>query len=335
MHDHSGTVSPADIETFWRDGVVCLRGVLAAAEIEHLRRAVARQMSGLHASRTGYDFEALARQVWEPGAVMDTGQADRFDMQRMKEMVRADEAARPLLEEREEKGEGMFFYDVAAWKHDLGMRSVAFDSALPRIACDLLGAAYVHFWEDTTFVKAPRTRQKTAFHQDLAYFQIEGDQCVVVWMPLDPAGLENGVTQYVRGSHLWGETYAPNVFVSQTPISASPEKRCPDIEGALDEYDIASFEVEPGDVIIHHVKTVHGAGGNPSNRWRRAVSFRYCADTVRYFNRAGAIPQFGVSHTLRDGDRLLAADYPVVWPRPWPELDLAPLYESIRISEPG
>lgn len=244
-------------------------------------------------------------------------------------MIRADAQARPLQEEVEDHGEGLFFHDVAAWKHDPGVREVAFDSALPEIAACLMNAVYVNFWEDTTFVKAPHTRQKTAFHQDLAYFQIEGDQCVVVWIPLDPASLESGVMQYVRGSHHWGETYAPNVFVSQTPFASSPEQRCPDIESAMEDYEIVSFDVEPGDVIIHHVNTVHGAGGNPSDRWRRAVSFRYCGDRVRYFDRPGAIPQVGVTHALKDGDRLFAADYPIVWPKPWPDMRLADVYRSL------
>jgi transposase len=147
-------------------------------------------------------------------------------------------------------------------------------------------------------------------------------------IPLDPANLENGVMQYVRGSHLWGQTYAPNVFVSQTPFASSPEVRCPDIEGRASEFDITSFDVEPGDVIIHDVRTVHGAGGNPSDLWRRAVSFRYCGDRVRYFDRPGSIPQVGVSHQLRDGDRLLARDYPIVWPKPWPGLRLSELFGS-------
>ncbi len=324
----SEMVSEPDRTRFSEDGVVCLRGVLTRLEVDLLRGAVDRQLARLHASKTGYDFEAIARQVWAAPGGVDTGAADRFDMSRMKEMVRSDPVARPLLEDVPGDEDGMFFYDVAAWKHDQGLREVAFDSALPRIACELLGAAYVHFWEDTTFVKAPRTRQKTAFHQDLAYFQIEGDQCVVVWIPLDRAGLANGVTQYVRGSHLWGETYAPNVFVSQTPFASSPERRCPDIEASPGDFDIISFDVEPGDVIIHHVKTVHGAGGNPSADWRRAVSFRYCGDGVRYFDRPGAIPQVGVSHGLKDGDRLLAADYPVVWPKPWPGMRLASSYPS-------
>ncbi len=332
MRDVIAKVSDRDRRAFEEDGVACLRGVLTLAETEHLRRAVTRQMAGLNISKTGYDFEALARQVWNDGTAVETGAANRFDMTRMKEMVRADAHARPLMEEGETGGEGMFFYDVAAWKHDRGVREVAFDSALPEIVSQLMDAAYVNFWEDTTFVKAPHTRQKTAFHQDLAYFQIEGDQCVIVWIPLDPASLENGVMQYVRGSHLWGETYAPNVFVSQTPFASSPEKRCPDIEGAPEDYDIISFDVEPGDVIIHHVKTVHGAGGNPSDCWRRAVSFRYCGDQVRYLDRPGAIPQVGVTHGLKDGDRLFAADYPIVWPRPWPSMRLAEVYD-IQYSE--
>ncbi|WP_065383355.1 phytanoyl-CoA dioxygenase family protein [Hyphomonas sp. ND6WE1B] len=323
-----GTVSAEDAAAFDRDGVVCLRNVLTPDEIEHLRTAVRKQMDQLGVSATGYDFEALARQVWDTSKPVETGGANRFDMQAMKELVLSDADSRPLLEEGEASEDGLFFYDVAAWKRDTGLREVAFDSILPSIAAELLGANYVNFWEDTTFVKAPHTRQKTAFHQDLAYFQIEGEQCVIVWIPLDPANSENGTMQYVRGSHKWNETYAPNVFVSQTPIASSPEKRCPDIEAYPHKYDIVSFDVQPGDVIIHHVMTVHGAGGNPSDHWRRAVSFRYCGDKIRYRDRMGAIQQVGVTHKLRDGDRLFASDYPMVWPKPWPGLLLADLYQQ-------
>tara|TARA_R110001606_G_scaffold99949_1_gene220147 strand:- start:1547 stop:2554 length:1008 start_codon:yes stop_codon:yes gene_type:complete len=322
------SITSVQQEAFGRDGVVCLRNVLTGAEIEKLRQAVAEQMSRLRYSPTGYDFEALAAQVWDAGRTVDTGEANRFDMNAMKTLICSDGAARPLREEDPSTETGLFFYDVAAWKHDRRMRDVAFDSALPQILSQLLDARYLNFWEDTTFVKAPHTRQKTAFHQDLAYFQIEGAQCAVVWIPLDPASLANGVTQYVRGSHQWGQTFAPNVFVSQTPISASPETRCPDIEAAPERYDIISFDVAPGDVIIHDVRTVHGAGGNRTDCWRRAVSFRYCGDQVRYFDRAGAIRQVGVAHDLRDGDRLFSKDYPIVWPKPWPEFRLAMAYDA-------
>ena len=330
-----GRMSDAEQSAFNRDGVICLRNVLTGAEVDHLRHAVAGQMSRLGHSPTGYDFEALAGQVWDQSQSVDTGEADRFDMQAMKALIRSDAAARPLLESDPSAETGLFFYDVAAWRHDRGGRKVAFDSALPQIAASLLDARYLNFWEDTTFVKAPHTRQKTAFHQDLAYFQIEGDQCVIVWIPLDAASLDNGVTQYVRGSHKWGQVFAPNVFVSQTPFQSSPEGRCPDIESAPEDYDIVSFAVEPGDVIIHHVMTVHGAGGNMSDSWRRAVSFRYCGDQVRYLDRRGAIAQVGVTHDLNDGDRLFSADYPVVWPKPWPGFSLAEAFDALDGDRAG
>jgi ectoine hydroxylase-related dioxygenase (phytanoyl-CoA dioxygenase family) len=320
-------LTPDQKDRFDKDGVVCLRGVLSNDEINALRIAVDAQMAGLGTTKTGYDFEDIARQTWEPEKTMNTGPADRFDMQVMKEAVLSDEAARPLLEDDLSSEEGCFFYDVAAWKKQRGVREVAFDSQLPSLVASLIDAKSLNFWEDTTFVKSPGTRQKTAFHQDLAYFQIMGDQCVIVWIALDPADLSNGVTEYVRGSHKWGEVYAPNVFVSQTPLKKSPEQRCPDIEGHRDDYDIISFDVQPGDVIIHHVLTVHGAGGNMSDRMRRAVSFRYCGDQVRYYDRPGAIPQVGVDHSLTDGDRLISRDYPHVWPKPWPEMNLADAYE--------
>ena len=313
-------------QDFQTDGVLCLRDVLGAQEIAHLRTCVDRQIKQLATSRTGYDFEDIARQVWAASPRMQSHGATRFDLDQLRDNVWSDPDARPLLEDDVEADQGCFFYDVAAWQHDHGVREVAFDSALPPLVADLLGAEYLNFWEDTTFAKGPRSRQKTAFHQDFAYFQISGDQCVIVWIPLDPANTTNGVVEYVRGSHKWGAVYAPNVFISQTPVLGSPEQRCPDIEANRAQYDILSFDVEPGDVIIHHVLTVHGAGGNMTDHWRRAMSFRYCGDQVRFFDRPGAIPQVGVTGELENGDRLFSKDYPIVWPKPWPGVRLAQLY---------
>lgn len=310
------TVCEADKAAFAKDGVVCLRNVLRADEVEQLRGAVGHQMDALGTSPTGYDFEALARDAWTAESQVDTGAATRFDMAGLKTLLAADPMARPLMEEDPADAPGLFFYDAAGWRQDRRIRDVAFFSALPGIAADLLEAERVQFWEDTTFVKAPHTRQRTAFHQDLAYFQISGDQCLIAWIPLDPAGLWNGVTQYVRGSHRWGEVYAPNIFLSQTTFPGAEGPRCPDIEADPGAFDIVSFEVEPGDVILHHVLTVHGAGGNVSDSWRRAVSFRYCGERVRYLDRPGAIPQVGVTGQITDGRPLPSSIFPIVWPEP-------------------
>jgi Phytanoyl-CoA dioxygenase (PhyH) len=61
-----------------------------------------------------------------------------------------------------------------------------------------------------------------------------------------------------------------------------------------DHYDIVSYELEPGDMLVHHHLTVHGSAGNATFRQtRRAASLRYCGDDIRFkFRslRAGASP---------------------------------------------
>lgn len=326
--DTFATVGENLLARFVADGVVCIRGALSNDEVELLREAVSQQIAGRHASPTSYDFEAISRQVWDASGRVDVGEANRMDVAMLAEAIRFDPQARPLLEDDEASEDGMFLYEAAGWRRHREIRKVAFDSALPRIAAQLMGSETVRFWEDTTFVKAPHTRQKTAFHQDLPFTQIEGQQCLVAWIPLDRADAESGVVRHVRGSHAWQKTYCANMLLSQTPIPGAPYEKCPDIEAEEDRYDIITFEVEPGDVIIHDIRTLHGAGGNRSERMRRAISFRYCGDDVRYFDRPGTIPQADVRQPLKTGDRLESVDYPLVWPRPWPSVSLAELYEQ-------
>ena len=84
----------------------------------------------------------------------------------------------------------------------------------------------------------------------------------MLWIPVDPVPLENGAMMSLRGSHRTGKLYQPNVFVSQAPLPGAQGEMLPDIEGHMDDYDLVHFNVEPGDVIVHHYRTVHGAGGN-------------------------------------------------------------------------
>lgn len=317
-------VSDQDLETYNRDGVVCLKGVLSDTEIEGLRDGVSTQMANFGETHTAYDFEAIARQVFGTDPELDAGDADRFVLSEIQAILENDDDLRPIRDVVADEEGGMFFYDAAGWRFHNGIRKAALDSALPGLCAKLLKTNYLNFWEDTTFVKAPNTGQRTSFHQDYSYFQIRGNKCCIVWIPLDNVTRENGAMEYVRGSHKWGKKYAPNLLVSQSTFPDSPYEKTPDIEANPEDYDIISFDVEPGDVIIHHVLTIHGSRGNQSNdKMRRAMSFRYCGDDITYFDRPGAIVQPYLTDKLRDGDPLFSKDYPIVFPRPFPGFEMA------------
>jgi len=92
--------------------------------------------------------------------------------------------------------------------------------------------------------------------------------------------------------------------------------RLPQIEGNEQDFDIVSFDVEPGDVIVHHFATLHGSGGNATtDQMRRAASLRYCGDDITYHARLGAPEQPWHTHSLRDGDPLIDDNFPLLWPR--------------------
>lgn len=314
-------------EDFNRDGFVHIRGALSPNELQLLRTAVDRQISQKDTSESAYDFEDMQRQAFSSDTKdFDFGESDRFDIELLRFIVEADPDARPLRDALPQglsapsndlglqMPQGQFFHDAAGWKFHDEIKSVACTSALPRIVASLMQSKRINFWEDTTLVKAPLTPQRTVFHQDWSYFQIEGEQCCIVWIPLDKVDVQNGRMEYIRGSHKWGMIYAPNIFFAQSASPISPYEQLPDIEGNRDNYDIVSVDCEPGDIIVHHVMTVHGSGGNISpDRTRRAASFRYCGDDIRYFDKPGAIEQQYLTAQLQNGDKLSGDDYPLVW----------------------
>lgn len=312
-------LTQTDLEQYERDGVVHLKSVLTDNEVATLRGAVAKQIKNKDISKSAYDFEDMQRQAFSTETKdLDFGTSERFDIELLKFIVDTDPDARPMRDELvgSEETIGSFFHDAAGWRHYPEIKDVACQSALPEVATQLMRTEYTHFWEDTTFVKAPQTPQRTVFHQDWSYFQIEGDKCCIIWIPLDPVDKENGRMEYVVGSHKTGNIYAPNIFFAQSASPVSPYEKLPDIEGNRNQYDIIGFDCEPGDVIIHHVKTIHGSGGNLSNdRMRRALSFRYCGDDIRYFDKPGAIEQQYLTGQLNNGDLLNTEDYPLVWPK--------------------
>ena len=221
-----------------------------------------------------------------------------------------------LLASNEEVSQAEGLFKVGTFNHlrvpDL--RTLGIHAPLPEVAARLMGANRINFYGDQFFLKEPRSMHRTAFHQDAPYFHLEGDQCCTIWMPLDVVDKSNSAMGYVRGSHRW-PIHAANGFVTRQPMPGSPEKPLPDIEGHEDDYDIQWVECQPGDAIVHHVRTVHGSTGNTTDRPRRAVSLRYLGEDCRYHPREGTPPDSQKSEHLSPGDPMASPEFPLIWTR--------------------
>jgi len=199
------------------------------------------------------------------------------------------------------------------WRKFPGLTSLGHDAPLPELVAALMGSTRINFFGDQLFLKEAGSKRRTAFHQDAPYFHLTGEQCCTIWIPLDVVNRENSMMGYIRGSHEW-DIHSANLFVTQEPIPGSQSEPLPDIEHNEEHYDIVYIEAQPGDAIVHHVRTVHGSTGNVSSvRDRRALTFRYLGDDVRYHEREGAPPDSQRSAELADGDRMDSAEFPLIW----------------------
>lgn len=315
--------SNADISTFGRDGVVCLRGVLSSDNIAELTAALDTLSAQVGSSAAGYDVTAIRRRLYDapdPNA-RPTGTGRQYDGNLVRQNLAA--STTQALLDSGASGKGRFLVDSSTWLRHPTVRRLALDSDLPEIAAQLLGAHKINFCDDQIFVKTEGAADRTAFHQDYTYFRMKGWQGCAMWICVDPADEDAGALAYVRGSHRWGREFLPNMFFAHIGVPGSSGESLEEIEANPQLHDLVRFDVEPGDVVIHHFRTVHGAGGNRSSHTRRALSLRYAGDDMRYWRRPGTPDQPYQHHALQDGDPLDSEAFPVVWPRPFPGFSLS------------
>ena len=308
MNDRIRTLTPDEIETYRRDGVVCIRGALSDDWVAVVRDAVDdAEQRYRQASAEGSPGEDLPEPTLEHSHLLAMGQLGEI----------LEKQGMDVLRDRESSSaDGQYILVNNAVLDYPAVQRLALESPLAEAAAALFGADKVNLIFDQVFVKQPGAVGRTAFHQDQPYFRVDGEQCASFWTPCEPVDQTNGAMGYVKGSHRWG-LHAPNEFVSQTPTGEYGLPQLPDIEGCEEEYDIVYFDVNPGDVIVHDYRTVHGARGNVSaSRGRRSVSIRYGGDDLVYLDRPSARGVFPKDPALADGDPLDGEVFPVVWRRP-------------------
>ena len=155
----------ADIASFDRDGVVCLRQVIDPKTVVNLAAALDDLATGVPESEAGYDITTMRRNIFgTDAAVVHDGTAQQHDMGAIATAIRS-AGARALIDQ-ESEDVGHFVLDTSTWRRNGIIRELALDSVLPGVAAQLLRAKKINFCDDQIFIKPPKTIDRTAFHQD-------------------------------------------------------------------------------------------------------------------------------------------------------------------------
>jgi ectoine hydroxylase-related dioxygenase (phytanoyl-CoA dioxygenase family) len=122
----------------------------------------------------------------------------------------------------------------------------------------MVGSDFIPLWESLVF-KLPDNGSSVPWHRDDK--SISGTERIFnIDIYPDHSTVENSCVWCVPGSHLWAQEKADSWI-------ARGRKNFDDMPGAV------PAEMNPGDVLLHHVKVLHGSTMNRSNSLRRVVYF--------------------------------------------------------------
>ncbi len=262
-----------EIERYERDGAICLRGLFEQRWVERLRDAIDRLLGSERGKRG--DLTALG-------------------------------------------GTGRFNNGSLMWRFDPDFKAFVFESPAAEIARQMMRSRTSRFLYDHMFVKEPGTKEVTPWHHDQPYWPVRGEQICSVWRSLDTVTRQTSGLEYVKGSHRWPSRYRPQVWGNGAEtwrmlgLLDSQEETIPDIDAARDQYEFLSWDVEPGDCLVHHSLAIHGSAGNASStQRRRAHATRWLGDDAVYAPAPGSFNLL-LDETLTPGQPMKSPRFPCV-----------------------
>ena len=268
-------VTPADIASFDRDGVVCLRGVFAPQWIEEVARGIERELA-------------------DPS---------------------------PWLVEQQEAGKpGRFITDFCPAQRVTEFQDFIVESPAAEITARLMRSTTAGFVMDVLWIKEPGTAKPTAWHHDQPYFCIDGWQMCSIWLPIDPVP-QTVSLRFLKGSHRWGRWFRPRLTSGRELYEFGqddkPWESIPDFDAEIDRHEVLSWPLEPGDCLVFHALTVHGAPGNlQATQRRRVMTTLWFGDDATYGIRPSPPRPHFEGHGLAPGAPMRSPHFPRLWPRP-------------------
>jgi len=217
------------------------------------------------------------------------------------------------------EGQGAYFNDYCNWQTIQQFKDFAFNSPAAEIAAKLMNSQYSVFYHEHVLNKEPGTEKKTPWHQDQAYYPVDGFKVLSIWMPVDPVSQKASV-KFIRGSHKWGKWFHPRKFASENNYPVENEDsdgkifhNVPVEEIESGKFEVLSWACDPGDCVVFHGMTIHGAKGNHSTSVeRRVLSTRWVGEGTTISRRPWTVspPILG---GIEYGDTMVSDTFPLVW----------------------
>jgi non-heme Fe2+,alpha-ketoglutarate-dependent halogenase len=140
------------------------------------------------------------------------------------------------------------------------------DEILDAVEC-LIGPDII-LTNTVLFIKEPNSLHHVTYHQDATYMGLEPQDSLTAWIALTESTPENGCVRMIRGSHLLDIQQHMDTFGEDNILTRGQQIENIDEEHGLD------IELEPGQMSLHHARTIHGSRPNKSANRRIGIALQ-------------------------------------------------------------
>lgn len=227
--------APSEVEQFARDGFIIVRGMAGA---EQPRELLAATLDDLRNAVAPVEYEA---ELNYPGAPESRAAEGGGTIRRLRQA-----------------------YD----RHPAFARWASSPDLLARLR-QLLGRQVVMplAHHNCVMTKQPQYSSDTGWHQDIRYWSFTRPELVSVWLALTPEHADNGCLWVIPGSHRLeldaGRFDAATFFREDLPENQALIRQR------------VMVELEPGDVLFFHCRTLHAATRNHTGESKYSLVFTY------------------------------------------------------------
>jgi non-haem Fe2+, alpha-ketoglutarate-dependent halogenase len=163
-------------------------------------------------------------------------------------------------------------------------------------------------WSSNFFIKEAADPAFVSWHQDSTYWGLSAPDVATAWVALTPSTAENGAMAMVPGSHRFDQMPHRDTFHRHNLLTRGQE-----IAVEVDEAKAVVLNLLPGEMSLHHVRTVHGSAPNPTLDRRIGFAIRYIPTRLRQLEGEDS------ATLVRGGDRFHHFAH-----EPRPKIDMDP-----------
>ncbi|MDA0997079.1 MAG: phytanoyl-CoA dioxygenase family protein [Proteobacteria bacterium] len=165
---------------------------------------------------------------------------------------------------------GQKLYLLQTWAAELAKHPQILDAVEDVMGPDLL------VWGLSLFIKDANSDSYVSWHQDSTYWGLSSPDVTTAWIALSPATKRSGCMKMVPGSNRLDQLPHIDTFKKENLLTRGQE-----IAVEVDENEAVYLELQPGEISLHNIRTVHASAPNKSDARRIGIAVRYIAPHVR------------------------------------------------------